>query len=592
MKIKSLKNNGNLQLEPEKRKFEITYVYDDNSEIQTMSVPVVSDNGKKISEAIHNFNKDGDTDTFIATIEKILEFRTPDGIRNKVKNFKKKQNLSGEIWVSEDGLLYVGDQEVNEVLAKHIIDLFENKDSISKDEWLSIIKFTERLYRNTSEIVRNQLYGWLSAQLSAGRLTLTPQGTFIGYKACNEDINGVPVSSHAGHAIVDGNEIIHDYIPNLKGSFISIPRVEVDPDPEAPCSIGLHVGTYKYAHEFLGPDSILLSVEVAPEDVVSVPADANCQKVRTCAYHVLDTVKQELEDFVYVDESLQEEEDKDAKAKALEYFNFLNAPERAEKMFSIDYASGNNYVGVTEHLTHDFIVLHLNDGNYRTLTLSKIENVDVIDEDEDSEYSNAFLIDYFTNRKFDDVPVSLEYNSGKKYDGSVINVDVRNNTVTLQLDSGDYKTFSFHKIVKVDDVEDEEESKPVEALKAAYRTILDKAINDGKLVKLSYGGGTERSISPIALKDTAEILLAQENGDWKSFKYDLIDKVEPYSDDDFVLSDPTKYISKNVSITINDKNVVVGFIIGETPTHSGYVIITNGSYKTVNFADIKNITEV
>ncbi len=64
-----------------------------------------------------------------------------------------------------------------------------------------------------------------------------------------------------------------------------MPRSKVDDDTSAGCSTGLHAGTYRYASGFA--QGRLLTVEINPRDVVSVPTDSDYQKIRTCRYTVV-----------------------------------------------------------------------------------------------------------------------------------------------------------------------------------------------------------------------------------------------------------------------------------------------------------------
>ena len=64
-------------------------------------------------------------------------------------------------------------------------------------------------------------------------------------------------------------------------------RNNVCDDHNQGCSVGFHAGSLQYASTFGGGESILLIVEIDPADVVSVPSDCNCQKLRTCKYTVV-----------------------------------------------------------------------------------------------------------------------------------------------------------------------------------------------------------------------------------------------------------------------------------------------------------------
>jgi hypothetical protein len=63
-----------------------------------------------------------------------------------------------------------------------------------------------------------------------------------------------------------------------------MPRGKVDDDFRRGCSFGFHVGTREYATSW-GPRTMLVKVD--PADVVSVPSDCECQKLRTSRYTVV-----------------------------------------------------------------------------------------------------------------------------------------------------------------------------------------------------------------------------------------------------------------------------------------------------------------
>lgn len=137
--------------------------------------------------------------------------------------------------------------------------------------------FLRRLERNPSQASRSQLFGWLKA----GGFTLTTDGYIVGYKAVRADGR----SAHAGREPVtvahqDGTvETVSGHVPYPVGATVSMERDLVDDDRDSACSVGLHVGTYRYAETF---SDDMLVVLVDPADVVSVPSDAHSEKMRVC----------------------------------------------------------------------------------------------------------------------------------------------------------------------------------------------------------------------------------------------------------------------------------------------------------------------
>lgn len=169
----------------------------------------------------------------------------------------------------EDGFSFDGQpvhENVQEVILRY---QREGRDATN------LIRFLERLNNNPSFRSREQLFTWTQAK----EIVIDTDGYLIGYKGVSNDM----LSIHAGEAVVDGREVVGN-IPNVVGSVISMPRSQVQDDPNIGCHKGLHVGNFSYARGF---GSIVLEVRVDPADVVSVPSDCSFQKLRTCRYEVI-----------------------------------------------------------------------------------------------------------------------------------------------------------------------------------------------------------------------------------------------------------------------------------------------------------------
>lgn len=141
--------------------------------------------------------------------------------------------------------------------------------------------FLRRLEANPSPASRSQLFGWLKA----GGFTLTAEGFIVGYKSVRTDGR----SAHEGRERVtvetqDGSvETVTGHVPYPVGASVWMARDLVNDDRNSACAVGLHVGTYDYAHGF---SEQMLVVLVDPADVVSVPVDSRAQKMRVCRLYV------------------------------------------------------------------------------------------------------------------------------------------------------------------------------------------------------------------------------------------------------------------------------------------------------------------
>ncbi len=80
-------------------------------------------------------------------------------------------------------------------------------------------------------------------------------------------------------------------------------RGEVDDNREVGCSAGLHVGAIEYVKGYSGTGcdngGKYIICKVDPADVVSVPKESDCTKLRTCKYEVVGLYEGDLTAPVY-----------------------------------------------------------------------------------------------------------------------------------------------------------------------------------------------------------------------------------------------------------------------------------------------------
>jgi hypothetical protein len=159
--------------------------------------------------------------------------------------------------------------------------------------YAALAKFKEKLESNPNEHSRLQAYDWLAAH----NFKITAEGDIVGYKGVFTQADGRFRSWHRSEkpgmpsAYVDGVALPPmDYVYAPVGAEVTLPRSEVTHDPGRACDRGLHVAVFGYAGHY---GDTVIEVHVNPRDVVSVPTDANGQKVRACAYKVVRVVTQE-----------------------------------------------------------------------------------------------------------------------------------------------------------------------------------------------------------------------------------------------------------------------------------------------------------
>lgn len=137
-----------------------------------------------------------------------------------------------------------------------------------------LIKFLDNLMNNVSKRTIDNLYSFLAFN----DIKITDDGCFTAWKVINFDYTDCYTGT----------------IDNSPGQIVTMPRNQVDDNPEVTCSTGLHVCAAHYIPHFGGYNSRIVKVKVDPKDVISCPIDYNFAKLRTCRYEVLE----EIVDFV------------------------------------------------------------------------------------------------------------------------------------------------------------------------------------------------------------------------------------------------------------------------------------------------------
>ncbi len=194
-------------------------------------------------------------------------------------------NLSeGNISV-ENGVLKYKDLPIHNVVASRILELIQQKLPFRP-----LMKFLDKLMSNPSRRAVNELYTFLKHK----NMPFTPDGNFLAYKSLRRDWT----DHHTGKF---NNEV---------GEVLEMTRNAVCDDADVGCSYGFHAGSLDYAQSFGGDQSHVVVVEIDPTDVVSVPKDCDCQKLRTAKYKVVGVFSRALEEPI-VDTYFQGDYDSD-----------------------------------------------------------------------------------------------------------------------------------------------------------------------------------------------------------------------------------------------------------------------------------------
>ena len=170
-----------------------------------------------------------------------------------------------------------------------------------------MLNYLTNLYDNVSERAVQESYKWSSHK----GLPITEDGMLVGYKG---------VRTYAGETIQGKNgeikegDLVDIYtgssFRNNVGDTASMKRRQVCDDHTQGCDSGLHVGTYDYACNWAGNTGVVVLVKFNPKDIVSVPSDCNCEKMRVSSYEVISVAREQLEEAVYTeDEYYDDQED-------------------------------------------------------------------------------------------------------------------------------------------------------------------------------------------------------------------------------------------------------------------------------------------
>jgi hypothetical protein len=180
---------------------------------------------------------------------------------------------AGAVTVKNGQVWYAG-QAVHSYLATRILDIMNQGFDVTP--WLN---FMYKLYQNPSKRAVDELYGFLEV----GKLPICPDGDFLAYKYVRQDYK----------------DFYSGKFDNRVGQKPWMDRNKVDDNKDRTCSQGLHFCSKGYLPNYgTGSGYRVMIVKVNPRDVVSIPADHNSEKARTCTYEVVGEID---EDYGFVD---------------------------------------------------------------------------------------------------------------------------------------------------------------------------------------------------------------------------------------------------------------------------------------------------
>jgi len=228
---------------------------------------------------------------------------TDDEKTEKINDLFEKNSIFEEAYndddfeVDEEGNLTYNSVVIEGELAVTLKALLELK-FVDLDRYK---RFIDNLMENPSATSIKELYSFMSYD----QLPITEDGMLLAYKGVSDDYYSI----HGNSKTVVKQGVLNDNhcIRNQVGDVIEVARNQVDDDRSVGCSFGLHAGSYDYARSF-GCRTIV--VKIHPKDVVSVPFDCNCQKMRVCKYECVEEIEKKLSTVCPSDEEpLKEQKD-------------------------------------------------------------------------------------------------------------------------------------------------------------------------------------------------------------------------------------------------------------------------------------------
>ena len=201
------------------------------------------------------------SDEYVEALE-LLSQKKKDELPMVIFANRLWMSSKGEASVSDEGNVVTGGDTLPPAISARYKQFVKSGADVAP-----LMLFWQKLKKNPSDNSKAQLFKFIEKH----GVTILDTGDFLLYKSVQDNL-----CSH------------HDRnFQHSVGEFSAMSRKLCDDNPRSDCSTGLHVAPYKYVVGIYGgKDSKWLELVIDPVDVVSVPHDANGQKMRVCRYFV------------------------------------------------------------------------------------------------------------------------------------------------------------------------------------------------------------------------------------------------------------------------------------------------------------------
>lgn len=186
--------------------------------------------------------------------------------------------------ITEEAVTYQGER-LPPALERRVIAFWSEGE-----DFKPLLAFYSRLQANPSRRSVQELFNFLEHK----NIPIDDEGYFYAYKAIRSD----------------WKDIFSGTVDNSIGAKPSMARNRVDDNCNNHCSHGYHVGSLQYVQWYGRSGGRYVICRVDPADVVSVPLDHQCQKVRVTTYEVVSEFTGALPETRWspTDEDREEEE--------------------------------------------------------------------------------------------------------------------------------------------------------------------------------------------------------------------------------------------------------------------------------------------